>query len=418
MLFSATNLARHGTAAYCEDLVTAIGRLKRQIGEHVLFTALPHLFMGGCGDSGAVRSAVEVSVWANHYFGRERLLLKQSFKTANELVIEGGVGSQPAMGFRLRLPSCGGGGGEDSKVWISDGLVGLPAAVGPANEAQELRMFQALVTELRSGLALDLDTTAVMKRDVIPAESNTAVATEAYLIVGGSNAARLYKAFTEVGIAADLINIPNLRVLRGTGEVIAEKIREAVGRKKPAAIILWFMDNSIFEAMTEEGSRIPPRKLEGRFHLDGDIVVADRAATIRLLRLCRPAFIATAGINTVMMSPLPRFVTRSCCKDPEHMGNRTAPDFFAHMKEDLARTVKVLKEFMHNDDYQNIRVMDPWVGLRHLQPEAIWGEDPVHVKPEHYKKMAEGVKLTLGKIMPKRRRESFSGNGLKRSKFS
>jgi hypothetical protein len=221
----------------------------------------------------------------------------------------------------------------------------------------------------------------------------------------------------EVGIAADLINIPNLRVLLGTGEVIAEKIKEAVGRKKPATIILWLMDNSIFEAMTEEGSRIPPHKLEGRFHLDGDIVVADRVATIRLLRLCRPAFIATAGINTAMMSPLPRFVTGSCCKDPEHMGNRKAPEFFAHMKEDLARTVRVLKEFMHNDDYQNIRVMDPWVGLRHLQPGIIWGEDPVHVKPEHFKKMVEGVKLTLGKISPKRRRDSFSGNVQKRGRL-
>jgi hypothetical protein len=61
--------------------------------------------------------------------------------------------------------------------------------------------------------------------------------------------------------------------------------------------------------------------------------------------------------------------------------------------------------------------MDPWVGLRHLQPGAIWGEDPVHVKPEHFKKMAEGVKLTLGKISPKRRRESFSGNVQKRGRL-
>jgi hypothetical protein len=58
MLFSATNLAAVGTAAYCQDLVRAVTTLRRGLGEHVLITPLPHLFMGGCDDAAAIRAAV------------------------------------------------------------------------------------------------------------------------------------------------------------------------------------------------------------------------------------------------------------------------------------------------------------------------------------------------------------------------
>jgi hypothetical protein len=57
----------------------------------------------------------------------------------------------------------------------------------------------------------------------------------------------------------------------------------------------------VFEALTEEGSRIPPRKLDGKLHFDGDIVVADKAAVISIMRICRPALNATDDIPTAFI---------------------------------------------------------------------------------------------------------------------
>jgi hypothetical protein len=107
--------------------------------------------------------------------------------------------------------------------------------------------------------------------------------------------------------------------------MVAEKLKEEVGRKKPAAIILQFLDNSVFEAWL----------------------------------VCRPIFNATAGIKTVVIGPLPRYVTSGCCQDPEHMANRVAPGFFGNMKMDLAALNRTVKEFLHHDGYENIRAMDP-----------------------------------------------------------
>jgi hypothetical protein len=104
MLFSATSLAVAGTTGYCEDLLAAINKLKRSIGEHVIFTALPHFFIGGCGDRATIRSVVEVGVWAPHYFGAERIFQRAAFLKANEFLLEAGTGGpQPAINLRHRI---------------------------------------------------------------------------------------------------------------------------------------------------------------------------------------------------------------------------------------------------------------------------------------------------------------------------
>jgi hypothetical protein len=417
LMFSATNLAAVGTAAYCEDLISAMARLKRCIGEHVLYLPLPHFFLNGCGDEATIRAAVEVGVWAPTYFGNERLFLKKTFLKANEILTEAGEGGpQAALQLRQRLPAFGGGG----KLWVIDGLIGLPELLKPASVGQEKALYETLIEELRSGLALDVEDAPDFDRSVRPGgsgggdvnnNSRPLVTTDVILVVGGSNAQRLSKAFEEEGIAADLVHIPNMRVIRGTGEVLAERLKEAIAKRRPASIVFQYLDNSVFEALTEEGSRIPPRKLDGRYHFDGDIVVADKATVVKFMRMCRPALNATEGIPTAFIGPMPRYVTGSCCGDAEHMANRSTPGFEAKMRGDLADLNRTVKEFLRNDGYSNIRAMDPWVGLRQYEKRELWGKDPVHILQDKYRALVEGVKITISKLSPKRRRDSIGNPG-------
>jgi hypothetical protein len=169
-MFSATNLAAAGTAAYCEDLVNAIRMLKRNIGEHVLFTPLPPFFLAGCGDEATVRAAVEVGVWAPHYFSGERVFLKKSFVKGTEIMLDAGTGGpQPALNLRMRLPDSNSGSG--AKQWVVEGLLALPSAVKPASVAQEKALYETLVAELRSGLALDVEPSPKIDRAVKPIKS-------------------------------------------------------------------------------------------------------------------------------------------------------------------------------------------------------------------------------------------------------
>jgi hypothetical protein len=55
------------------------------------------------------------------------------------------------------------------------------------------------------------------------------------------------------------------------------------------------------------------------------------------------------------------------------------------------------------------------VALRDVGIEELWGSDPVHIKREYIPKLVEGVKITLAKIVPKRKNEDQSvGNPSKK----
>jgi hypothetical protein len=88
------------------------------------------------------------------------------------------------------------------------------------------------------------------------------------------------------------------------------------------------------------------------------------------------------------------------------MANRVAPGFLSNMKRDLAALNRTVKDFLHNDGYENIRAMDPWVGLRQLEPPQLWGADPVHIKPEHMVHLVRGVQIALERVSAKKRRDS------------
>jgi hypothetical protein len=89
------------------------------------------------------------------------------------------------------------------------------------------------------------------------------------------------------------------------------------------------------------------------------------------------------------------------------------------MKRDLAALNRTIKEFLHHDGYDNIRAMDPWIGLKHLEPDQIWGSDPVHVKLEHLGNLVRGIQISLEKLSPKkgvivmRRQDKPRGRGLR-----
>jgi hypothetical protein len=98
------------------------------------------------------------------------------------------------------------------------------------------------------------------------------------------------------------------------------------------------------------------------------------------------------------------------------MGNRKKPGFLHEIKRDLAALNKSIKDFLFNKDFPTIRAMDHWVGLKNKEEDDIWGSDPVHIKQEHYKILVGGVKITLDKITPKRRRESAGNATVKRGR--
>jgi hypothetical protein len=105
LLFSSTNLAVAGTSGYCADLMGAIERLKSGLEEHVVYSPLPHYFGAGCGDEMTIRSAVEVSAWATHFFGKDNnfLILILGSRDARRIKIALNDGGQETIMMHERM---------------------------------------------------------------------------------------------------------------------------------------------------------------------------------------------------------------------------------------------------------------------------------------------------------------------------
>jgi hypothetical protein len=371
-----------------------------------VYTPAPHLFGGGCKDGATVRAAVEVGAWSIHVFGKELCHMKNSFETANDILACSGYGGiVPDQLERYRLPTAD----RRYTTWVSGGMTELPLNVHPASQANEERHFASVITEIRAGLAIDLEPTPSFERGVGPCMAASAVG--GTLVVGSSNAKRLHKAMTEDGWVTDLVYEPNLRISKTSVLELADKMKDKIKAKRPDNIVLQILDSSVYCSLTEEGLKEPMVKIDSRFHAVGDLVLADKHSMAKILALCKPLLDVAGDINTVVIGPLPRYVTRGCCDNKEHMQNRKKPNFLDSMMSDLSVLNKSIKDFLFSENYRGARAMDPWVGLREKQVSSLWGADPVHVKQEQFGPLVEGVKLTLAKV-------SSNGNARKRQASS
>jgi hypothetical protein len=292
MLFSATNLAVAGVEAYCADLVGAIERLKRSVGEHVVYTPAPHLFGGGCNDGATVRAAVEVGAWSIHVFGKELCHMKNSFETANDILATAGHGGiVPDQLNRYRLPTAD----RRYTTWVSGGMTELPNCVFPASTTNEERHFESVISEIRSGLAIDLEPTPSFERGVGPCLANAA--SGGTIVVGSSNAQRLHKALMEAGWASDLVFEPNLRITKQSVKALTDRLVDKLKAKRPDSIVFQILDSSVYCSLSEDGFKEPMTKTGNRFHATGDLVLADKHSLAKILAMCKPLLDAAGDIK-------------------------------------------------------------------------------------------------------------------------
>jgi hypothetical protein len=197
--------------------------------------------------------------------------------------------------------------------------------------------------------------------------------TGGYLIVGSSNAKRLYNAVISGGGAADLIYEPNFRINKGSVQALEGKLKDAIKAKRPDTIVLQILDSTLYYTMTEEGNKIPMESIGGRYHAAGDLALADKHTMEKVLKLCKPLLQAAGNIKTVVVGPLPRYITAVCFNSDEHMPNRKTPRFLERMVADLAVLQKSIRDFLFTENFRSARGMDPWVGLRDRAASSHWG---------------------------------------------
>jgi hypothetical protein len=195
------------------------------------------MFGGGCNDGAAIRAAIEVGAWSIHVLGRDCSQLKKSFEAAYDMVSQPGYGEvyrwaedafgeedglmkeSVAKGFqmleddtderqgdyrrRMRLPAslipvdC-------KKCWEIGGF-NLKKHVAPASPEKEAEVVLALLSEVRSKKAIDLDPTPSFDRKVSAGQNTNTRQMKLYLVLGGTNANHMAEAMRRKGDVADAV---------------------------------------------------------------------------------------------------------------------------------------------------------------------------------------------------------------------
>ena len=388
LLFSASHLAAVGLTAYVKDLVAARKRILNYCGRSIYVAAAPPLILGGSRDNGLISNILTLQGWINSSHAEE-VIFPMAAKAALDVILENRAGSaQLASTARVRLPKS-----TDSldvkKIWAVSCDIDIPNSTGCVTMEQECRVVQALVSDLQTNLALDLDPTPLASRDLGKCNDSGAAS---LLVVGSSNARRLVEALKEKGVATGYVICKNWHATKKSVEDLAAHVTGELAERHYTTVVYQLLDNNVFFAQFEDGSLCPARKApDGSYHLDCELVVASKDNQFAIMKLCGPLWEAAKGKNMVVVGPLPRFITAGCCEDTEHITNRTSPDFYNKMRMDLTAGFSTIKDFLFTSGLRHGRVMDPGRQLCRLTAAEIWGSDPVHPKKEVYLKLADGV---------------------------
>jgi len=400
LLSSATHLAWAGVAAYAEDFVRASRLLSGGLGAGVSVRHGLPLLLGGTNSPALIRSLFELGAWLSSLVGRGEDFPSISYKLMLEKLSDGGGGdTQPDYAHSIKLPvqlmSF------EKKVWVSKGFI-APSSVPKMAEKIEGELIQALILDIRGNNSIPLGEFPVVNRQGVLSRKGPSLDLD-MILVGASHANRLSSALEMEGLRSTVISMPSYSPNKGTVERAAKELEEAVAGHENPVVVFQMLDNAAYYAKTEEGALIPARRSPtGSYHLDGDLVVAPKELFSPSLKVCEPLFqIAEKAAVSILLSPMPRYWTLSCCEDVEHAPNRADSTFEEYLFSGLDGIRRHCKDFLFLHRYKNTKVLNSCQLLTEATmgsttaDEAIealrecWGSDPVHPGDQCYREMAK-----------------------------
>jgi hypothetical protein len=211
------------------------------------------------------------------------------------------------------------------------------------------------------------------------------------VIVGASHGKRLANILAEDGEDTAYVETPAFRLLSKDMEKLVEKIEDAMGESSnsEAVILLNLVDNSYFVARCDDGHHIPPHKDSlGHYHIDGEITCAPADTSKQLMINLFPILKKFSDYPKILLVPLPRYLYRTCCEDPEHATNVAAADHVDAMMQALDHTHKLWRGIAFREKIKGLKICNT---AKLLADKENWEDDPVHPSMSGYRKVAKFV---------------------------
>ena len=322
--------------------------------------------------------------------------------------------------IRLRLPSSL----DSMKPDIFEARVGQKLILPELDEGEERRVVEKLIVELNSKFYVGLDANFSTGRDADHGDTQPEQLGTKYIVVGSSHACHIVEALRAQGDTVTSLADPSWRLTEDSAELLAIQLRKAVAENPDSTVIFQLYDSCIYYSSTGPGERSLPRKgLDGKFHVPGDLVMADWPTFKQIFTPSIPLIRAAGKNPKTLLSPLPRYIMSRCCADKDHLKNFGTREYVRAMGKALAETDDWIRDLAYSKRIINFSVVNTATLVDLDSPtskkkELIkwWGADPVHMTQAGYAKLVRNLSDRLEKAREQEEEDKKTANKSKRRK--
>ena len=369
-----------------------MGQIKRTFGGQIQILHGYPLSNVDIEDQVTIRGLLEIEAWLTSIDTRRlHSLGKTSIYFCNQLSASDGTTNKACeLSIPLRMPASLH--TRDRIPFVGLGWHNIAPKLKATTPEQEASFLKVMLQELNLEFALQLDTDPSTDRLLYTHEADRR---PLMILGGGSHARRLAEAVGHINPEVIDLTIGGWKISTENVQNLTSDIEEALGNAEnieDCTVILVLFDNSIYKGGSI-ASPSEPTKIDGRFHIVGDLHLVSEAEFKVLFEAILPVLRAARGSKIMLVGPLARYAIHSCCNDPTHVTNSDDPGFVTGIKDQLLSLGKALKNLVHVRRIKNAKVLNPAVlmGLANASPDSmmkIWGPDPVHPTREAYNTMA------------------------------
>jgi hypothetical protein len=124
--------------------------------------------------------------------------------------------------------------------------------------------------------------------------------------------------------------------------------------------------------------QLPKMGTDDICHIEGEVQVASRETQLEHFYTLRPLLDAVGKKKTLLVAPLPRYITSGCCTDRRHTINRLDPYYRENMNMQLESLKWNLKDHVYNLNLKKHQGDGPYAGSARTRPHGSMGAEPHH----------------------------------------
>jgi hypothetical protein len=273
----------------------------------------------------------------------------------------------------------------------------VPGKIDPISAEDESSIINALCREVNENYALNIDENPILTRcRETGTESKSGVGR--IFAIGGSHIARIVGGLVRHDCEVINLSRPGW-VADPTSIVDCESKLRAYNLSDTDVVICDLLSNSLLWGTDDKGNPSDPAKINGEWHIVGDLIIRLMSVLKNILQNCNNIF-GQITPQVVCLVPIARYISAKCCNDRNHVKNYTEADYSNYIESGIELAEDLLtgwaKNITSRADIMNFRSVadDPEQLLQDLrfEDESMWAEeDPVHCQVKVYDALASSV---------------------------